>query len=187
MVEVRVLDLWREAGPRVLSMRWEALFRDLEAQAQAQEDEHWRQEVAERSRGERSSVSLAARVAAARGAQISAVLRDGSRVRGEVLESGGDWMLLGDAGRQRVVALAAVVVVEDLPRRSEVLSAVESRLTVARTLRGLSRERARVRVRATVELTGVIAAVGQDHLDLVTEAGASAAIPLGAILEVVSA
>lgn len=167
-------------------MRWEALFRDLEAQASAQEDEQWMQEVGERARGERLSVSIAARIAAARGCAIRVVLRDGSRAHGEVLDSGREWVLLADGGRQRLLALGAVSMVEALPRRADRLTAVESRLTIARTLRALSRERSRVTVRAGVELSGVIVAVGEDHLDLVTDSGAAATVPLTAILEVVS-
>lgn len=168
-------------------MRWEALFRDLEAQAQAHEDAQWMHEVGERARGERLSVSLASRIAAARGQHIGLGLRDGSRVRGEVLDSGSDWVLLDDAGRQRLVAAGSISVITGLTRRADQLTAVESRLTIARTLRALSRERSRVTIRAGVEVSGVISAVGEDHLDLATDAGAATTIPLAAIVEVVSA
>ncbi|GIG55409.1 hypothetical protein [Demequina activiva] len=165
-------------------MRWEALFRDLEAQADAQADEQWRHEVAERTRGERASVTVAARVAAARGGSVSAVLRDGTRVSGVLVDSGGDWALVTDGGRQHLVSLASVAVLDGLPRRADVLSAVESRLSIAHALRALSRERARVAVRTGVEVAGVIVGVGADHINVLTDAGVTTTVPLASILEV---
>jgi hypothetical protein len=174
-------------SPYLGAMRWEALFRDLEAQAVGREGEQWRAEVAERTRGERAEVTFAARIAAARTMQVALTLRDGARVGGVVTDSGQDWVLLDDAGRQRVVALAAVAAATGLPARADALTRLEQRLSLARTLRALSRDRVRVRVRAGVEVVGLIAAVGADHIDVVTEGAASTiTVPIAAIGEVSS-
>ena len=168
-------------------MRWEALFRDLEAQLEGEADEAWRQEVAERTRGERMASTVAARLAASRGLPVVLTAADGSRMRGTVRESGSDWALLDDAGRERLVPTARLAALDGLARRADILSEVEARLTMSRTLRALSRDRAHVRIRAGVEWTGVIAAVAADHLDLTVDGGADVCVPLAAIVEVVSA
>ncbi|WP_084105854.1 hypothetical protein [Demequina sp. NBRC 110056] len=168
-------------------MRWDALFRDLEAQAVELEASDWRAEVAQRTRGERASIELAARVAAARGRELSLSLRDGSRARGVLTDSGGEWLLLDDSGRERLVPAAAIAGIVGLPARAEQLSAVEERLTIASALRALSRDRARVQVRCGVDLVGMIERVGADHLDLAAEPqGSVTTVPLSGLLEVAS-
>lgn len=173
-------------GAYGVPMQWEDLIADLEAQMDSAQEGDWRAEVAERTRGERASILLAERVAAGRGAGVRVTLRGGARVGGTVVDSGSDWMLLGEQSRRRLVPLAAAAVIEGLPQRTHALSRVEERLSLASTLRALARDRARVRISAGVDLTGVIAAVGADHVDLATEARQEVTVPLTAIVEVCS-
>jgi len=168
-------------------MRWEALFRDLEAQFDHEELERVRVEAAERTRGERASTVLAARIAATRGSRLSVELLDGSRVGGNVADSASEWVLLLDGRRERLVPLAAVASIEGLARRSDVMSKVESALPITSALRALSRDRTRVQVRAGASRTGVISAVGSDHLDLTTDGGTMMVIPLTSLREVSAA
>ncbi|WP_084038267.1 hypothetical protein [Demequina sp. NBRC 110053] len=166
-------------------MRWDALFRDLEGQALAQEESQWRREVAERTRGERATVALAARIAAARGTAVAVDLADGSRIAGDLVDSGGQWLLLDDDGLQRLVPLASVAAIAGLPRRADALTAVEERLTLSHALRALSRDRARVSVRCGVEVVGVIHDVGADHIDIQADAPREVrTVPIASIVEV---
>jgi len=185
----RVAAVETRAGrwPYRVGMRWEALFRDLEAQAENDEHEHLRAQAAERTRGERATTVLAARIAATRGDVLAIELRDGSRVTGTVVDAGGEWVLLRDGMRERLVPLHASAAFEGLSRRSDMLSRVEGALPITSALRALSRDRARVQVRAGGSRTGVIGAVGRDHLDLSTDAGATVVIPIAAVYEVSSA
>ncbi|MFN3866552.1 MAG: hypothetical protein ACK4MD_07540 [Demequina sp.] len=172
-------------------MRWESLFSDLEGQAAAVRDDEWRAEVSERTRGERAAVDLSSRIAAARGAAVTIVLSDGSRVAGVLEDSTHAWLLVVESvNREHLVPLHAVVSVTGLSGPAHHTTEVERRLGLSHALRALSRDRARVRVRtAGAEVHGVIARVLADHIDVATDEGRGGpvAVPLGAIVEVVSA
>jgi hypothetical protein len=172
------LNLWKTSASLVLPgrqvyrdpMRWELLFADLEALADATERAGFDADVADRSRSERAGLRLADRLRAHVDghATITIRLTDGTSVTAGLLDVGADWVLLEDAG-QLVVPLGAVVGVEGLTRSADGdPCALARRLGLTVVLRRLARDRATVRVRTTDRsaAVGTIDRVGADHLDL---------------------
>lgn len=169
-------------------MRWDALFSDYEAQMTAARDDNWRAEVADRTRGERAAVELAARLNAATGRELSFTLVDGHTVTGYVRECAHSWVLLeDDVARNHLVPATAIAAVRGVGPLAQHLSEVERRLDLTHALRALSRDRTRVRVRTVgSEALGVIAGVHADHIDVAEAAGKRASVPLTQIIEVVT-
>jgi hypothetical protein len=151
-------------------MRWDALFGDLEAQAEALERAERAAEVDERSRIEVGALGIVDRLRAGVGAELR--LRTGAFTFDGVLRRvGPDWMLLDESGgREVVVTLAAVDGVSGLSRLSSVpaaTSAVESRLSLRHVLRGVVRDRSPVRL-CRVDgstLAATLDRVGADFVD----------------------
>lgn len=153
-------------------MRWDELFDDLEAQLGAEQRRERDSEVADRTRRERASVSLAARFAASVGSPVAIRLVSGAPVRGELLDIGDGWLLVRlESGGEAVVPLQAVLSVSGLSARATGARTAR-RFTLGYALRGLSRDRAQVVVTdvAGTVLTGTIDAVGADFLDLAEHA-----------------
>lgn len=148
-------------------MRWDLLFDDLEAQLAARARLELDAEVAERTRIERSRVTLGERLLGARGSLIHLRLRGGTVVRGELGDSGDGWMLLMESsGRQLLVPTPAVLGVSGLGRPADDSRA--RRFGIASALRGISRDRRTVVV-IDVDggsVHGTIDAVGADAFDL---------------------
>jgi hypothetical protein len=155
-------------------MRWELLFADLEALADATERAAFDADVADRARSERAALRLADRLRAhAEGSSPMAIwLSDGSRLTARVLDVGADWVLLEDTG-QVVVPLVAVIGIEGLTRATGgEPTTLARRVGLTVVLRRLARDRATVRV-GTVDRTsavGTVDRVGADHLDLALHA-----------------
>ncbi|MEZ0165541.1 hypothetical protein AB2L27_12335 [Kineococcus sp. LSe6-4] len=174
-------------------MRWEELFDDLEGQVEHAVRQDLAAEVADRTRREQATVSLADRARAARG-PLTWSLRDGSTLVGSVHGAGPGWFLLtSDRGAQVLLAADAVVAVRGLPGWSAPpLGAVAARRTFLVALRALGDAGVRVRVvTATGTHGGRLGRVGADHLDLVpgdgpdVGVGAEAVtVPFGAVLAV---
>lgn len=167
-------------------MRWEQLFADLEAQADADETGAWRAEVAARERSERASVVWRSRVAAAHGSRVRVVLVDGARLEGEVRDGADDWMLLSDdEDREHVIVAAAVDALWGLPPAGAARGVVERRVSLGHILRRLARDRVRVVVSTrSGPRVGRIAWVGADHVELAEPGDAQATVPWAAILTV---
>lgn len=148
-------------------MRWNDLFADLEGQLGAAADAQFTADVADRTRGERASVPLESRLAAAVGAHVSVTVSDGERVRGVLSEVAATWVLVNETGRQSLIPTGGIVAVGGLPVRAIGLSVVARRLSIGHALRALSRDRAEV-VLATVteQQSGVIVQVGADYAEL---------------------
>lgn len=154
--------------PYAPTMRWDQLFDDLEAQLGAEERRERDSEVADRTRRERASVELAARLAAAVGASLRLRLVSGVQVQGELLDLGEDWLLVHlENGRQAVVPLPSVAGIVGLPARASAARTAR-RFALGYALRALSRDRAAVAVTDSSGqvLTGTIDIVGADSLDL---------------------
>lgn len=148
-------------------MRWDRLFDDLEGQLAAQARLELDAEVAERTRTERSKVTLGERVAGAVGASLTLRLRGGVVARGRLEDTGDAWLLLReDAGRQLLVPAHALLGVSGLGRPRDDRRA--RRFGVGSALRGISRDRRAVVVMdvdgGTVH--GTIDAVGADAFDI---------------------
>lgn len=153
-------------------MRWQALFDDLEAQAAAVDAADHAVEVADRTRRETALLGLADRLRAAHGQQLVLTVQGAGAVRGVLLDTGVDWLLLEEAGlRELLVPLSAVLTLTGLGQRSAAPGSageVASRLDLRWALRGLARSRTPVVVvlRDGVTLSGTLDRVGADHLDL---------------------
>jgi len=169
-------------------MRWDHLFGDLEAQLSAAHDAQFRAEVSDLTRSERATVELAERLLTAKGQSVTLTLRDGETVHGEVADAALQWLLLGVSGPQTLVPMHAVAVVAGLPAQTSHVTEVERRLGIGHALRALARDRARVIVDyGAGEVTGLIAAVGADYVEVSTSVGAMSAVPIDAIMRVRSA
>ena len=157
-------------------MRWQSLFEDLEAQLDAAAGAELAGEVAERTRLETGRLRLADRLAAASGAAAAVTLPGLGTVRGEVLDAGVDWLLLGEGGvREALVPLHAVLGITGLGGRTappDAETLVGKRLDLRWALRGLARGRhgVAVVVRDGSTVTGTLDRVGADHVDLAEHA-----------------
>lgn len=152
-------------------MRWDRLFDDLEAQLAAQGRLELDAEVAERTRTERSKVTLGERVAGSVGSPLVVRLRGGPIARGVVEDSGDGWLLLIEpAGRQLLVATHAVLGISGLCRPRD--DTRFRRFGIGSALRGISRDRRAVAIvdvdGGTVQ--GTIDAVGADAVDVTEHA-----------------
>jgi hypothetical protein len=153
-------------------MRWELLFADLEAQADATERMAFDADVADRGRAERAALALTDRLRGHLESAVTFRLLDGDRVRGRLADVGADWALLEDGGPV-VLPMTAVAGVEGLSRLAATAPAVLARrASLGVVLRRLGRDRAPVRVGLLdgTTLTGTIDRVGADHLDLAQHA-----------------
>jgi len=153
-------------------VRWEQLFEDLEAFAEATERQAFDADVADRGRAERASLALTDRLRGHLEAELGFRLLGGERVRGRLLDLGADWALVDDGGPV-VLPLAAVSAVEGLSRlAAPTTQALPRTVRVTVVLRRLGRDRAPVRITLLdgAVLTGTIDRVGADHLDLAQHA-----------------
>jgi len=152
----------------VSCVRWEALFDDLEAQLEREQAAEQWAEVAERSRAEFGRISLADRLRAHVGQQLTLRLRNGDQVVGRVDDVAVEWLALTQMAGQVLVPVDAVTLVGGLSRAvSPEASAVLRRLGLRHALRALARDRAPVRVTLPGgEVTGTIDRVGADHIDV---------------------
>jgi len=155
-------------------MRWEQLFTDLEGQLEAEQRAVVDGDVADLVRAERARLTLPDRLRAHVGEQLTWSMGAGeTSVTGELLDVGVDWVLLRARRGEMLIPLAAVHYVTGLSRAATPSTGeVARRLGLTVLLRGLSRDRAavRVRLRSGEEMTGTIDRVGADHLDLAVHA-----------------
>ena len=153
-------------------MRWDELFRDLEAQAEAAERAEVDAEVTDRSRRELAAVRLTDRLRAAGGSTLTLSVTGGLRITGLLADTGPDWLLLEEAGGgSALVPLAAVLGLAGLPpwaSAPDSEGAVAARLRLGYALRGLARDRAAVTVFLTdgAAVAGTIDRVGADFLEV---------------------
>src|SRR6266536_4551293 len=123
-------------------MRWDGLFADLEAQAEALELAERAAEVDERARHEIGRIRLLDRLRPAVGVPVRLRCRGAVAVAGPLRRVGPDWLLVDEGGeREALVAIAAVLGVSGLGRLAAVPegeSVVESRLGLRHALRGIA-------------------------------------------------
>ena len=154
-------------------MRWDRLFDDLQAQAEADESRARVAEVADRVRRERAQLDLHTRLLAHVGAGALTLGLPGRALTGSLADVGPDWLLLEPgADRQVLVALSAVRSVSGLGRGALTPSVVAKRFGLGAALRAVSRDRVPVEL-ADVDgrqATGTIDVVGADHLELAQHA-----------------
>ncbi|MEP7178051.1 MAG: hypothetical protein ABI775_03080 [Pseudonocardiales bacterium] len=152
-------------------MRWEALFTDLDAQAEALERAERAAEVDERARLDLGALGLLERLRPALGTAVRLQCAGSVVVSGVLRRVGPDWLLLDEgAGREVLVTLRAVQGVSGLSRLSaapESMPIVESRLGLSHVLRGVARDRSPVRICRSdgSVLDATIDRVGADFLE----------------------
>ena len=154
--------------------RWEALFADLEAAAEAEANAEQRSEVADRVRAEFARLRLIDRLHPLIG--TAEVVRRGvcgqEPVQGSLAALGIDWLLLAGPSRDELlVALPAVQWVQGLRHESAEPGwegVVGARLGLRVALRRIVRDRSVVTMALTSGdvLAGRLARVGADHVEL---------------------
>ena len=164
--------------------RVRALEAELHDLASADADLERDAEVAERTRIERSAVTLEDRLRGAAG-RVDLVVLGGGRARGAVVEVGEGWVLLADhaaSGSEHLVRLAAVLTARGLGRSVLWSSPIPQRSLLS-VLRSWCRDRAQVRL-SLVDGSTVVGradAAYADHLDVVDAAGELVSVPYAAL------
>jgi hypothetical protein len=155
-----------------MSVRWDELFADLEAQLDGAAALELAGEVADRTRREIATLSFVDRARAAVGHPVRLQLLGPGDVGGLLLEVGAQWLLLRDeAGRDVLVPWTAVVSVVGLGLRSAAANEagqVFRRLGLTTALRAIARDRAAVLVGLVggSVVSGTLDRVGLDFVEI---------------------
>lgn len=156
-------------------MGWEddlfALFDDLEGQAGALAAVERGAEHADRSRAEYQTVTLASRLMASVGTEVTLGVTGVGTISGTVDRVAGDWLLLAAGQHDWVVATDAVTTVERASVRSipEVAWSPLTRLGLGSALRRIAEagERCLLHLRDGSRHEGTLRRVGADFCELV--------------------
>lgn len=175
-------------------MSWEhelfALFDDLEGQAAAAWEADREAELADRARSEYGAVTLASRLMASRGEEVSVDLSHVGRVEGRVERVGDGWFLLSGQGQDWIVPLRWVAAVRGTSRRSvpEVAWSPVDRLGLRAALRRLADATARcvVHVADGSRHEAYVERVGADFLEASDVSGAPLLVAYDALVAVQS-
>ena len=131
-------------------MRWDDLFRDLEAQLEAAAAAELDAEVADRTRREAAQLALVDRARAAVGHPVTLRVLGAGPVDGLLADVGAQWLLLAEpSGRQALVPSSAVLSLAGLRAWTSVPGEggqVFARLGLGSALRGIARDRLPVQV-----------------------------------------
>lgn len=174
-----------EANGLQCRVRWDRLFADLEARFTDLADEQAAAEQADRDRVATGAVTLVQRLGGASGQRIRVGVVDGRQHEGTLRRIGRDFLLLeDDAGREVLVALAALAAVSGLTARTAPPAAHRpAQLDLRRALRSIARDRAVVALSigsgsagppstpldgsgTVAELVGTLDRVGADFVEL---------------------
>lgn len=156
-------------------MGWEedlfALFDDLEEQAGAMAASERAAEIADRSRAEYQSVTLASRLMASVGSEVTLGAEGLAPITGTVERVADGWLLISAGPHDWVVNLAAVTSVEGASVRAvpEVAWSPLAQLGLASALRRIAEagERCLVHQRDGSRREGTLRRIGQDFCELV--------------------
>ncbi|MFT4261858.1 MAG: hypothetical protein QM572_00610 [Nocardioides sp.] len=173
---------------------WErALFDvldDLEAQAESAFAAEREAELADRSRTEYAEVTLAARLMAETGRELTLDVEGVGALTGVVERVGAGWLLLATAASEWIVRHAAVAGVRGVGERAvpEVAWPVTARLRLGSAVRRLADDQRRClfHLRGGERLEGVPTRVGQDFVE-VREPQRLSLVPFAALAAVQSA
>jgi hypothetical protein len=175
-------------------MAWEeelfAVLDDLEQQAEALYAADRAGELADRSRAEYASVSLASRLMASIGQELLVEVSGPGQVAGVLQRVGADWCLVHGPAQDWLVRLAAVVAVEGASERSlpEVAWSPLARLGLGSALRRLADAGERCLLHA-VDGGGrevVLTRVGRDFVEASMGEGRTVLLPLDRLAAVQS-
>jgi len=174
-------------------MRWEKLWADLVAQADAWDREDFDAEVDDRERVEAATITLMDRLRACSGRRLQVQVRGGRRWDGILVAHGSDWVALEgapDSGAwQVVIPEAAVLAVRGLSDRAvpaAALGPVAGRVSLAMVVRRAAQAAQQVCLHLDdgAVLRGDVGRVGRDYLDLVDDTGATWSVAADAIVGV---
>lgn len=180
--------------------RFDELVADLNGEFVAQQRRELWDEVADRTRGERTELSLAARLHACVGCAIRLVLPNTEQLAGRLTDVGAGWIAVTtrETGRatEAIVPWSAIRGIRGVQRavRGE-RSAIADRRRLTVKLRELSRARRIVSLvlQDAAPVAGTMDAVGHDFVDMVehsagerpsTARGSALTVPLAAIVVV---
>jgi len=152
-------------------MRWDGLFNDLSAQAEALDVAERSAEIEDRTRSELGRITFVDRCHASLGHEVRLNCAGGYQVQGVLRRANGQWLLLQlGNGLEALVVVDQVVTVSGLGRLAEpehVRGRVERRLGLAHALRRIARDRSSVHLHLEHGgLDGTIDRVGRDFLEL---------------------
>lgn len=157
-------------------MRWERLFADLEAQAEAADTAEFAAEVEERTRIEVGALRLLDRLRAVSGHPLRLTCLGGESVAGTLSRVGSGWLLLAERpDREAIVPVAAITSVAGLGRFSAGADGegrVGAGLGLRHALRGLARDRTGVMLILVdgTSCVGTIDRVGSDFIEVAEHA-----------------
>ncbi|MET4061175.1 hypothetical protein ABIB35_002740 [Arthrobacter sp. UYP6] len=151
-------------------MRWDALFADMEAQLASAREAVQDSEVSERLRTDFAAMELAGRLHSQTGRLLKVDMGLPGAFEGVLSHVGRGWIALEGSGRSSVIALGHVQFIAGMDRFSSADAPV-ARLGLGSALRGLSRDRASVRVYPAgappaAALDGSVDRVGKDFFEL---------------------
>jgi hypothetical protein len=157
-------------------VRWDRLFADLQAQAEAAEAAELAGEITERTRIEVGALRLADRLRPAIDHRVLLTCLGSEKVAGVLRRVGPDWLLVEEhADREALLAMAAVTSVAGLGALSAPgdQGVVAAKLDLRYALRGLARDRAGVAVTLSDagSVTGTIDRVGADFVEIAEHPG----------------
>lgn len=151
-------------------MRWDMLFEDLAAQWSAEESAEARAELVDRTRRERSTITVVDRLAASVGGSVTlALLGRGGVVSGRLIDLGKDWVVIAHAGGSEVVHLAVIQMLEGVSDRADDRPGVLARrFGLGFIVRRLAQDRIPVTVSDVhgTEHSGTIDVVGKDFIEM---------------------
>ena len=159
-------------------MRWDDLFRDLEAQLAAAADAELDVEVADRSRREAARLALVDRALAATGRLVVLRVAGAGALEGRLVAVGSEWLLLTDVAdgiagsdRESLVPLSSVLSLSGLAAWTAAADAagqVGARLGLGVVLRGIARDRSGLAVTLVdgSTFTGTLDRVGADFVEV---------------------
>jgi hypothetical protein len=157
-------------------MRWDELFDDLDAQAEALSLAERAAEIEDRTRFESGQLALVNRLLPAIGSALALRCAGGVTITGRLHRVHPEWLLIAeDAGRESLVAAAAVTSVSGLDRWSTPpgsQSIVDARLSLRHALRTIARDRSAVRMHLGDGgiLDGTLDRIGADFVELAEHA-----------------
>jgi hypothetical protein len=153
-------------------MRWDSLFADLEAQADAIERSERAVEIGELARIEVGGLGLLERLRPALGTALRVRCVGGFAMSGTLIRVAPEWGLIDEGeGRESVLALGNVISIAGLGRLSAPPGsggAVESRLGLRHALRAVAADRSVTQLCLSdgSALSGTVDRVGRDFLEL---------------------
>lgn len=161
---------------------------DLEQEAESRFAVERAGELGDRARAEYATVTLAGRLLASVGRELTLDVRGVGAVAGPLRRVGPDWCLLGSGHRAWVVRLEHVTRVEGASERSvpEVARSPITRLGIRSVLRGLadSGDRCLMRTADGASYDVAVSRVGGDFVEVVTEQGTLVLLPFAGMAAV---